>query len=85
MTPTHLSLLPESRHKLLPPQWGANHAAIRAGRGAGEARLGGAILDLHGGKGNAGHPASRCGQEAAGPLEALHGRSGDWRPRHGNV
>lgn len=74
---------PETQPQLVLHEWGANHAALWAGGGAGEAQLGGALPQLHGGEGDARGPPPHRGQEAAGPVEVLHGRPGDRRPGHG--
>lgn len=74
---------PETQPQLVLHEWRANHAALWAGGGAGEAQLGGALPQLHGGEGDARGPPPHRGQEAAGPVEVLHGRPGDRRPGHG--
>lgn len=80
-----LSVSSENQPQPIRDQRRANHAALRVWSGAREAELGGAIPELHGGEGHARQPSPRRGQEATGPLEALHLRSGDRRPGHGNV
>lgn len=75
----------ETKPQLVLHERGANHATVWAGGGAGEAQLGGALPQLHGGARDARRPPAHRGQEAAGPVEALHGRAGDRRPGHGKA